>query len=220
MKLGKLDTSKFNWKSFNPAPAIANTIKKIGLSNGINLSNLLIGILILFLTALTVFFAYQSYTVQIQAWQHPVQPTKILEENPKIILGNGMLIPYYKILFLENVNACTLPDDINLNSSKNKDEIYLQFTPTADPSRYLIVLLSDPNNIVRLGNIPLDDNNENFSQIFQSLNPLLIDRIVIIKKPLINDCAVYGEWHLNIFIYNKNKQLTNKICVPVYNYEP
>jgi len=122
-------------------------------------------------------------------------------------------------LFLENYKKSNQPDEIEYLDDEDlntNDFFTLKFIETYKYKRFIVVTLADPNNIIRFSNIQL---NENLTDEF-TINELDMQEIsnkkhIKIKIPSLENYYIYGEWHLNIHVYNENKDLTAIISKPL-----
>ena len=165
----------------------------------------------------TLFFAIISICVMLFMYFLPIQPTEIIKDNPKINLHDTLISN--EILYeLENYQESiyTQKDELeNININKNNNILTLKFLETDDSKRFIIVLLSDPNNMIRFSNIKFEKNNTNDFDI----NKSAIHEITIKNNIKINIPHYYnyisGTWHLNVYLYNTEKELTAVISKPI-----
>lgn len=139
-----------------------------------------------------------------------------IEANPTLYLFETLL-PQDTLFYLEKNQKSVQNDEILEDNLYKENNIYiLKFIETKDSNRYILVLFIDPNNIIRFVNLP---NNENFTENFD-INDLQMPEIsheknIKIRIPSIDNYYIYGEWHLNIYLYNEKKELTTFISKPI-----
>lgn len=157
-----------------------------------------------------------SITIMLIIWLFPMHPTEKIGDNPTIGLHNA-LISQDILYYLETNKESVQKDEMKyLNFDKNENIFILKFIETDDSKRFIIVLLVDPNNIIRFSSIPF---NENFTDDFNVYNlpihEISNEKNIKIKIPSYDNCYIYGNWHLNVYIYNREKGLTAVISKPI-----
>lgn len=143
-------------------------------------------------------------------------PEKV-DYNPEIRLART-LITQQDLIFLEKGIKSINDDKIesykvtDLNS--NEKQVSLNFVETDDMERFIFVALADPNNMVRF--VSNSVYGENLDIFFNStLRPISVQRQVRIRIPASNDLNIEGVWHLNIYLYNSQKELSLVISKPM-----
>lgn len=158
-------------------------------------------------------------TIIILILTYSLIPHEKIGSNPKIILDKT-LISQEKLIFLERGKQSIQSDEIeylDILSYNNKDNIFtLKFIETNPTKRFIVVSLTDPNNIVRFINIPIDEtliNEYNLSKL--DMQQIYNDMYIKIIIPSLDRYSIYGEWHLKIYLYNAEKELTAVIGEPL-----
>ena len=162
-----------------------------------------------------------------------VHPTFLFPEkvgyNPDIRLEKTLLSQQYLVNF-ENVNKSKELDKLESFEIFNPDnsiekQVTLKLAETDNSNKYIFVALTDPNNIIRFVSMPLDNNliNESLSS---TLRKISVQKQIKIKIPALNDLNIQGTWHINIYVYNFEKELSLVITrpldlstVPTTNYD-
>ncbi|MCK5660518.1 MAG: hypothetical protein KAH86_04100 [Methanosarcinales archaeon] len=99
---------------------------------------------------------------------------------------------------------------------KTKDYFILKFIETYKYKRFIVVILADPNNIMRFSNIPFNENlTDEFTINDLDMQEISNEKHIQIKIPSLENYYIYGEWHLNIYVYNENSELTAIISKPL-----
>ena len=165
---------------------------------------------------ITILLMILSITMMLIVWLFPIHPTEKIGDNPTISLHNA-LISQDVLYYLEANKESVQKDEMKyLNFDKNKNIFILKFVETDDSKRFIIVLLVDPNNIIRFSSIPF---NENFTDDFNVYNlpmhEISNEKNIKIKIPSYDNYYIYGNWHLNVYIYNQEKELTAVISKPI-----
>jgi hypothetical protein len=151
-----------------------------------------------------------------------VHPTFLFPEkvgyNPDIRLEKTLLSQQYLVYF-ENVNKSKELDKLESFEFFNSDnsiekQVILKLAETDNSNKYIFVALTDPNNIIRFVSMPLDNNliNESLSS---TLRKISVQKQIKIKIPATNELNIQGTWHLNIYLYNSEKELSLVITRPL-----
>ncbi len=146
-------------------------------------------------------------------------PEKI-EYNPEIRLERSLLAQQ-DLIFLEKGKKIYSEDKIEsfevTDSNLNEKQIYLKFVESDDTERFIFVALTDPNNIVRFVSKSLYSENPDIF-VNTSLRTIMIQKPIKIRipaSPASNDLNIEGVWHLNIYLYSSQKELSLVITKPM-----
>ena len=153
---------------------------------------------------------------------YTVHPTFLFPEkvgyNPDIRLEKTLLSQQYLVNF-ENVNKSKELDKLESFEIFNPDnsiekQVTLKLAETDNSNKYIFVALTDPNNIIRFVSMPLDNNliNESLSS---TLRKISVQKQIKIKIPALNHLNIQGTWHINIYVYNFEKELSLVITRPL-----
>jgi len=160
--------------------------------------------------------------VTIAMLVYMVHPTFLFSEkvgyNPDIRLEKTLLSQQYLVYF-ENVNKSRELDKLESFEIFNQDnsiekQATLKFAETDNSNKYIFVALTDPNNVIRFVSMPVDNNliNESLSSILRKIS---VQKQIKIKIPASNELNIQGTWHLNIYLYNSEKELSLVITRPL-----
>ena len=153
---------------------------------------------------------------------YTVHPTFLFPEkvgyNPDIRLEKTLLSQQHLVLF-ENVNKSKELDKLESFDFFNQDnsiekQVTLKFAETDNSNRYIFVALTDPNNVIRFVSMPVDNDliNESLSSILRKIS---VQKQIKIKIPAPNELNIQGTWHLNIYLYNSEKELSLVVIRPL-----
>lgn len=149
--------------------------------------------------------------VAIATLIYTAHPSIIFHEKiiyNEIKLEKTLIAPQF-LIYLENVNKSGELDKIESfemsDSDLNEKQVTLKFKENDDLDRFIMVALTDPNNIIRFVSTPLDTENPISSS---SLHSISLQKQVRIKIPISNTFNIDGIWHLNIYLYNSAKELS------------
>lgn len=164
-----------------------------------------------------LFFTILTIIIMLYIYLFPMQPTEITRDNPTIYLHNTLTPP--EILYKLEKNqeyTYTQKDELkNIELNKNNNFLTLKLLETDNSKRFVIVLLADPNNIIRFCNIKFNENiTNNFDINELPMHEITNDKNIKIKIPYSNN-YIYGNWHLNVYIYNNEKELTAVVSKPI-----
>lgn len=141
--------------------------------------------------------------------------------NPDIHLDSTFL-PQQTLFNIENSNHSIDSDNIekldttNLNCTKKYILLKLIENDESNLDRKLLVLLSDPNNIVRFSSVNINGSNtlqNNISSL--RLHKILVNKYIKVNIPDLSNMHIYGIWHLNIYVFNQENELTFVASIPV-----
>ena len=175
----------------------------------------------LYYPQITIFLMILTITFMAISYAFPIHTPDKIDDNRRIILEKSPLLYQDNIILFESVEKCLQTDEI-LNKKTHFDYeqniFILKFLETEKDKRFIIVILIDPNGIIRYSNIPLNENlaeNFNISQLLK--HDISNKKNIKISIPPHDYNNIYGEWHLNIYLYNEEKELTAIISKPI-NY--
>jgi len=162
---------------------------------------------------LTLFFMILSIIIMLCIYLFPIQPTEKIGDNPTIHLENALMSP--EILYdLEKYKKDSfLKDEVKyMNLDKDRKIFTLRLLETDDSKRFIIILLADPNNIIRYSNIEFNEKSTIDFDIHNiTMHPISNEKNIKIKIPPYDKYYIYGNWHLNVYIYNQKNELTTVI---------
>jgi len=139
----------------------------------------------------------------------------LIEPNPTIFL-HKTLLSQEKLIVLEKNAVSYKLDQMNLiEFNKNENILTLKGMESGKSKRFIIVLLSDSNNVIRFSNIVINENLTNSDLNNLLVYDILIEKPIKIKVPSLDNYYIFGEWHLNIYLYNEEKELTAIITMPI-----
>ena len=155
---------------------------------------------------------------------YTVQPAFLFPENvdySEIKLEKTLLSQQYLINF-ENVNKSIELEKLEsfeyLNADiSNEKQVILKIAEYDSDSsdKFIFIALTDPNNIIRFVSMPLDDEtliNEPLSSVLRKIS---VQKRIKIKIPASDELNIEGTWHLNIYLYNSEKELSLVIIRPL-----
>jgi len=166
---------------------------------------------------LTLFFMIVSIIIMLFVYLFPIESTEIIRDNPTINLHNTLIHP--EILYELEKNQereYAQKDELkNIELNKNNNVLTLKFLETDDSKRFIIVLLADPNNMIRFSSVKFNENMTNDFDINEfPMHKITNEKNIKIKIPYSNN-YIYGNWHLNVYIYNNQKELTAVVSKPI-----
>ena len=154
---------------------------------------------------------------------YTVHPTFLFPEkvgfNPEIRLEKTLLSQQHLICF-EKVNKSKEIDKLEsfeiLNTgNSNEKQVTLKLAEADNSDKFIFIALTDPNNIIRFVSMPIDNDNLINESLSSALRRISVQKQIKIKIPTSNEFNIQGTWHLNIYLYNSEKELSLVITRPL-----
>lgn len=176
-----------------------------------------------FESKILIVFAFLTLVVGIVGAIGTIHPASIFPEEPRYnsdIMLDSILMSQQSLLLLESYNQSIDRDSIlnfyatSLND--NTEIVTFKLADTDNPNRSILVVFTDPNNIVRFSSSQINENMINQKNVdILKLHSMSVSKYFRVRIPDISNSNIDGIWSLNIYVFNSHGELTLVASKPI-----